>query len=140
MDKPRARTAALDTINGHGDWGLVDTREAAATIESLMEEFDDSQKETAEPLVARLNQQAAAMEKKLYAASKTSALQQAMGVVEKWVDYLDSIHRRRLADRVVADLAADRIGHGRAAQVMRELTARGKGGWLPKAFEKKSED
>lgn len=139
-DKPRARSAALESLGGHGDWGLIDTMEAAATIESVLEDLDDAQREVAEPLMARLNQQAAAMEKKLHASTKTSAFKQVLGVVEKWVDYLDSIHRRVKADRIVEDLAAERVGHGRAAQIMRELTARGKGGWLPKAFEKSGDD
>lgn len=133
-NQPRARDNMLAALAAHGDWGLIDTREAISELEKIMSELTQDQQEKAQSLVARLKQQEAAMAKKLRATTKISRWVQFLNKFEKWVDFIDSINRRREAEVVVADLLAARIGHGRAAQVMRDLTSRGKGAWLAKKY------
>ena len=50
--------------------------------------------------------------------------------IEALLDPIDSVRRRRRADRVVGDLIAHRISHARAAKEMRALYDRQGGGWL----------
>ncbi|WP_338848905.1 hypothetical protein V8J88_08175 [Massilia sp. W12] len=50
--------------------------------------------------------------------------------LESWLDAPDAILRRRRANRIYTDLAAERISHARAARELQDLTQRQKGGWL----------
>ena len=70
--------------------------------------------------------------------SQTSAgpWARVLGYVEAWVDHYDSARRSKFAARVLVDLFAARIGHGRAALLLREVTARQKGGWLLKDIKR----
>ena len=55
--------------------------------------------------------------------------------LERVLDVWDGVARRRRADGVLEDLEAGRTSHGAAAQALRDLMKRQKGGWLfgPKA-------
>jgi hypothetical protein len=50
--------------------------------------------------------------------------------IEPVVDHLDSVRRSRRAVRIMEDLFEKRVSQGRAAVLLRDLVARGKGGWL----------
>jgi hypothetical protein len=50
--------------------------------------------------------------------------------VERFVDSIDSIWRAHTVERVYRDLAHRRIGRHRAADVVRAVHERQKGGWL----------
>jgi poly-gamma-glutamate synthase PgsB/CapB len=50
--------------------------------------------------------------------------------VEAFLDAGDAIKRRKKANRIYRDLAAERISHERAALELQALTKRQKGGWL----------
>ena len=50
--------------------------------------------------------------------------------LERMLDPLDAIFRRRAARRTFRDLAARRISHGTARETLKALTKRQKGGWL----------
>ena len=54
--------------------------------------------------------------------------------VEGMLDAFAAIRRRNRADRVYAELAAQRIGRNRAAQEIQALNAQQKGGWLKAAL------
>jgi len=56
--------------------------------------------------------------------------------LEGWVDFIDGARRHGRAKQVMQDLIDQRISHPRAAQAMRELDARAKGGWLVKAMRR----
>jgi poly-gamma-glutamate synthase PgsB/CapB len=55
--------------------------------------------------------------------------------VEAFLDAGDAIKRRKLANRIYRDLAAERISHERAALELQTLTKRQKGGWLQRRLE-----
>jgi hypothetical protein len=50
--------------------------------------------------------------------------------VEAFLDAGDAIKRRKQANLIYRDLAAERISHERAALELQTLTKRQKGGWL----------
>ena len=54
---------------------------------------------------------------------------------EKVVDIGDAVKRRKKADLIYKDMAAQRISHNRAALELQELTKRQKGGWLWKSIK-----
>jgi len=73
---------------------------------------------------------------RLVSQSSAGPWARILGYVEAWVDHLDSARRSKFAGRVLVDLFAARIGHGRAALLLREVTARQKGGWLLKDIKR----
>ncbi len=50
--------------------------------------------------------------------------------IEAFIDAGDAVSRRKTANRIYRDLVAERISHERAANELRKLTQRQKGGWL----------
>lgn len=73
--------------------------------------------------------------------SKLNASGQAGSVAggSKWIDRLealldagDAVRRRKKADRIYRELAAERISSDRAVVELKALTSRQKGGWLRK--------
>jgi gamma-polyglutamate synthase len=53
-----------------------------------------------------------------------------VSLAEELLDSVDAIRRRRKADRIQADLVAERISRERAALELQKLNKRQKGGWL----------
>jgi hypothetical protein len=66
--------------------------------------------------------------------ARSGRMTTVVGWLEGWIDFVDAVVRQRRAARVMRDLARQRIGHARAALVMRELDARAKGGWLARRW------
>ena len=69
---------------------------------------------------------------RLLATGKAGGWVRVLDKVERFVDHLDSVRRTRAARRIMADLLTRRVGHGRAALLLREVVGRQKGGWLAK--------
>jgi hypothetical protein len=55
---------------------------------------------------------------------------------EALLDAGDAVRRRRTADRIYRDLAAERISLDRAALELKKLNARQKGGWLAEEIQR----
>jgi hypothetical protein len=55
--------------------------------------------------------------------------------VEALLDAGDAVTRRKRANRIYADLAAERISHERAALELQALNKRQHGGWLRRQLE-----
>ncbi len=53
-----------------------------------------------------------------------------VGLIEAFQDAADGVKRRKTADLIYRDLAAERISHERAARELQNLNKRQKGGWL----------
>lgn len=53
-----------------------------------------------------------------------------VGIAEAVLDAGDAVRRRKKADRIYADMVAERISHERAARELKKLNSRQKGGWL----------
>ena len=60
-----------------------------------------------------------------------------INTIEKIIDIGDAVKRRKKADLIYKDMAAQRISHNRAALELQELTKRQKGGWLLKSLKSK---
>lgn len=54
--------------------------------------------------------------------------------LEALLDSGDAVKRRRRANQIYRDLAAERISHARAAKELKALTSRQKGGWLARQW------
>lgn len=64
------------------------------------------------------------------AAPARQWLRRLSDVVESVLDASDAVRRRKRADLIYRDLAAERIAHARAAQELKALNQRQKGHWL----------
>jgi hypothetical protein len=81
-------------------------------------------------LLQHLSRVEAARAARLRGAPKRTRLARLLDAVEPVVDHLDSVRRSGRAVRIMDDLFEKRVSQGRAAVLLRELVARGKGGWL----------
>lgn len=132
---PRSRQETLMSLSGHTDYGLLDCREALETVRELRAQGGPDWAPH-HKLMDGLIEQLAAMEKqkadRLVTSVKSGKLERVLRLLEAGLDHLDSVRRTRFAQKIMRDLFADRIGHGRAALLLREVTGRQKGGWLAK--------
>jgi poly-gamma-glutamate synthase PgsB/CapB len=68
-------------------------------------------------------------------ASSRGFVASLVDAVEALLDAGDAVARRKQANRIYADLAAERIGHERAALELQALNKRQHGGWLRRQLE-----
>ncbi len=66
---------------------------------------------------------------------ENTILKALVNFTEKLLDIGDAVKRRKKADLIYKDMAAQRISHNRAALELQELTKRQKGGWLWKSIK-----
>jgi gamma-polyglutamate synthase len=133
-EDPTVRIAALRELDGFEDYGLVDAGIAAATLTAYLAERRDEQ----EALHARraLDRVKAIHEQRARALTSVASAglwSRIVAPLESMLDPIDSMRRRRRATRVIDDLVAHRISHGRAAKEMRALYDRQGGGWLTRS-------
>jgi hypothetical protein len=132
---PSARREVLAWLLSYTDFGLIDCREALAALRAVHAAADPTWSEH-KAIVEGAIQRLAALERDkaagLTAIAKAGVADKILGHIEQIVDHLDSVRRTRRADAVLEDLFAQRVGHGRAALLLREIVARQKGGWLSK--------
>lgn len=118
----------LETFEDHG---LVDTAIAKAALAAFPAEgLADADRDALARVTARM---AALHDEKVRAlgeAAKKSLWVRTLERVERWLDPIDSVRRRRRADLVMRELTAGRVSHARAAVELRRLYERQKGGWL----------
>lgn len=133
--EPRSRREALMALGAHTDYGLLDCREALETVRDLRANGGPDWAQHHQ-LMDGLVEQLGALEKqkaeRLVASVKSGKVERVLKWVEAGLDHLDSVRRTRFAQKVMDDLFAQRIGHGRAALLLRDVTGRQKGGWLAK--------
>lgn len=137
--QPHLRGELLAFFGSYGDFGLLDCREALDRLRAVdarsTPEWSEHEVLLAS-VVARLSDVEKEKAARLVSSGKTSAVVRASNRIEAFFDHLDSIRRTRTASRVMADLYARRVSHGRAAILLRDVTARSKGGWLAKDLAK----
>ncbi len=132
---PSARGEILAWILSHADWGLLDVREVRGALTRAREEGSPDWTAHAAALdraIARLAALEVEKAARLTSTGKVGVGARVLARVERFVDHLDSVRRTRAARRIMADLFARRVGHGRAALLLREVVGRQKGGWLAK--------
>lgn len=136
---PSSRQELLAWLGSYNDFGLLDARQALTVLEGIRARKDPSYAPVDHMLggvVTRLEQLVAEKEAKLHAVGKADLFSKIAGFVEAAIDHIDSARRSRHADLVMQDLFASRVGHGKAALLLREVTGRQKGGWLAKDLKR----
>jgi poly-gamma-glutamate synthase PgsB/CapB len=133
QEVPTARAEVLTFLLEHRDYGLLDARRARDALREVRRQAEHDPtwapyRTQVEATLRRLEEVAEDRQARLTAGGREgSAL---LTWAEHQLDYLDAIRRRRLAQRVIDDLVAQRVSRDRAALLMREVTQRQKGGWL----------
>jgi poly-gamma-glutamate synthase PgsB/CapB len=133
--EPALRAEALAVISGHTDWGLIDCREAVATLTELRDHGGEewaASRALISALCDRLSALHSAKLTALAATGKKGRLERGLSALEPLLYHWDSVRRRRTATRIMDSVFAGRVGQGRASILMRDLVGREKGGWLAK--------
>jgi hypothetical protein len=132
------REEILGELATYPGYGLVDARLALHRLRDCAASVDPSWEPvrgTLQALLTRLE----ALEQQFAAALEStgavSLTHRALNKVERWLEPLDAMARKWRATRIYRDLIDERVGHTRAAELMRDVTNRGKGGWLAKWWE-----
>ncbi len=135
---PSARGEVLAWVLSHPDWGLYDIRATLASLVAFREDRGEWAAHAAmlDKAIARMTALEADKRAALKSTGKAGVAAQVLGRLERFVDHLDSVRRTYAARRILNDLYAGRLGHGRAAILMRDVVGRGKGGWLMKDIRK----
>jgi len=131
LGKPHRSALVLHELEVFGDRGLLDTGIAAASLSefpraSLAPADAEAHKRVTEKMVAAHRDKIRALGE----SAKKTLWARALERVERWLDPMDSVRRRRRARGVMKELLAERISHARAALELRRLYERQKGGWL----------
>ncbi len=131
---PSARGEVLSWLSTYDDFGVLDCREALGALTALRDEgaLAGALRDVLASVIARLASIDREKAEALTRRGDATIGARALGFLEQFLDHLDSVRRTRLAKRILDDLCARRVGHGRAALLFRELTHRQKGGWLAK--------
>ncbi len=136
-DRADDRIGALTDLEAFEDFGLFDARLALAALARTADRVHTPREQGLRDRVkARLVEIEAARSRGLSEGSSRTLLDRVADTIESAIDYLDSAHRRRASQRLMKQLVAQRISHGRAAIEMRHLVSRQKGGWLAKSIRK----
>jgi hypothetical protein len=140
-EEPRGREQAIAFLRSHGDYGLCDTRMAlervGALVASTAPEWTPHHAELG-LLLQHLGRVEAARAARLRGAPERTRMARLLDGIEPVVDHLDSVRRSGRAVRIMDDLFEKRVSQGRAAVLLRDLVARGKGGWLASDWTGKS--
>jgi hypothetical protein len=137
LDQTMSRIARLGTDNAvfreleaFEDYGLIDSAIAADALATHVEHARGEAQVLAKRALERVRAVHEEKQRKLEQAGGSGLLARLVAPIEALLDPIDSMRRRRRADRVVDDLIAHRISHARAAKEMRALYDRQGGGWL----------
>jgi hypothetical protein len=130
-DERATRITALRELDGFEDYGLVDAGIALATLTPYVATLRDEQEALhARRALERVKTIHEQRSRALTMVSNEGVWSRIAAPLEAMLDPIDSMRRRRRATRVIDDLVAHRISHGRAAKEMRALYDRQGGGWL----------
>ncbi|MES2354536.1 MAG: hypothetical protein V4568_09045 [Pseudomonadota bacterium] len=131
-DGPTFRRS-LATLGIFQEYGLLCEEHVRETI-AIASQSPHAQSEWVQAELAQigvnLDHAIRALREKLGATVDQGWLESAVFMMEGFVDALDAIRRRRIANKIYVDLTAQRISHTRAAIELLKLTQRQKGGWL----------
>ncbi|MCA9581894.1 MAG: capsule biosynthesis protein CapB, partial [Myxococcales bacterium] len=137
---PRNAERELGWLASYGGYGIVECTDAHRLLSDFLADLPEAYEEfrsqmgTTLEFLEKLREKLA---KNLGAARKPTKWERIAALVEPWIDMFDCLYRRRHAQRIRNDFLHQRIGHLKAAELMRDLTKRDKGGWLVKWAQKK---
>jgi len=131
--EPAVAEQGLRALSTFQEYGLL----CDETVRSMVEEVRHSQMAQSElfqgeltVILSSLDTAMQALTADLNRRGGNSLLDRLLEHVESFLDAGDAIKRRKQANRIYRDLAAERISHERAALELQSLTRRQKGGWL----------
>ncbi len=128
---PAVRVAALRELESFEDYGIVDAGVAAIVLaQRAAGRLDEDEALYTRSALERVKAIHEERRRALEQAERSDLRARIAGVIERLLDPLDSIRRRRRSRTVMRDLIDHRISHGRAAKEMRALYDRQGGGWL----------
>ncbi|MBE7465804.1 MAG: hypothetical protein HS116_20205 [Planctomycetes bacterium] len=140
--QPEARAAAVTSLAFYSGYHYWDGLLALAALKQALRTplYEDAKsRQSAEQAIERVREGIAAAKAKMAGGQQKGAwYDPLLGVIEPVLDVYDSIYRRRTYDRLIEDIVHLRISHPRAAEELRDLVERQKGGWLKKAMRKKT--
>jgi hypothetical protein len=123
----------LRTLAGFQEFGILSEETVRDMLARLREAADlpgEVQRVQLDLVEARLEQQLDALNNEVRASSGAVAKGRVTQWVEDVLDAGDAIRRRKRAELIYRELAAERISSERAVLELRRLTMRQKGGWL----------
>jgi hypothetical protein len=116
------------------EYGVLSQEHVAATLEAVKKSpVAQSERFQAELALieSNYNQAMAELKEKLGAMRREAGrLEKVVNLIENFLDAGDAVRRRKIANRIYADLVTDRISSERAALELQHLNKRQKGGWL----------
>ena len=137
-DSSERRIGALSSLNGFEDYGLFGAGLARAVLnETTTRPLSDQEASLRSQLLHKVNAIHRDLQSSLGGSSARTTANRLAGWIESWIDYLDSIRRRRKSKRIMKDLMDRRISTARAALEMRAIVSRQKGNWLAKSLRRK---
>ena len=132
-DPQTASTAARELARFH-EFGLLSETAVRDALDSLERGRVADLVEAGcgpEIILASLEAQLESVAKGLKSRSK-NRFEPVLDIAEAFLELFDGIWRRHRAERIYRDLAAERIATRRAAEELKALVERQKGGWLKK--------
>ncbi|HHB12353.1 MAG TPA: hypothetical protein ENK62_04055 [Chromatiales bacterium] len=124
--------SGLQTLAALPDYGLL-CRETLDRALATAKTREEAQNEYAESQILLIEERLKSARERAPAEGEEAIpgwLDRALAVVESFLDAGDAVRRRRRADLVYRELAAERIGLARAVSELKALNRRQKGGWL----------
>jgi gamma-polyglutamate synthase len=135
--EPSERPAILSQMKSHIDYGLFGCQYAMARVQSLLAAAAQDwapQLASLRELQSYLQTRERFFINKMSRTTTKSRWHVVLGWLEPWVDNLDGIRRRKRADRIMHALISGEMNTATAAEALRTVVARQKGGWLAKDF------
>jgi hypothetical protein len=139
-DDPARQQRGLQVLAGFREYGVLSEETVRGAVEQIRRdgaaggEIAENQLEL---IATQLEEQLSKLEAGAHAGSGAGG--------SKWIDRLealldagDAVRRRKKADRIYRELAAERISSDRAVVELKALTSRQKGGWLRKDLRARS--
>jgi poly-gamma-glutamate synthase PgsB/CapB len=136
LRSPQAALAeqGLRELAAFQDYGIVCEEYVRETVR-IAQQFPHARREDFQAqlrlILSQLDDSMQALRERLARGSQGSGrLARIVSAVEAFFDAGDAVRRRRRANRIYADLIAERISPERAALELQALNSRQKGGWL----------
>lgn len=130
-----ARADALSALLVHDDYGLLDATHALAEATRAREEDPCRAELPYDPVIAKLRATVDRRHERMTRETGATVADRLRAFAGETLDFLDSVHRRVLAARVMRELVAGRVSHAAAAVRMRDIVARTKGAWMKRHIQ-----
>ncbi len=139
-DDPARQQRGLQVLAGFREYGVLSQETVRCALEEIRHDHA-AEGEIAESqldlIATRLEEQLAILAAGSQSASGAGG-SQWIDRIEALLDAGDAVRRRRKADEIYRELAAERISSDRAVVELKTLNSRQKGGWLNRDFRARS--